>query len=129
MLALGKRMTDFSLQGGFSLHFTMNQAHVLWPFAHSCNKAQQAGLVGMRRVTAERANVCADINTLVVDIDITAAWAIFLNQVAQCALRLIADKQHIVARLIEHGFEIVDDAATAAHAATGNHNGWTFTVG
>src|SRR5574344_1252166 len=105
----------------------MNQAHVLWPFAHPSNKAQQAGLVGMRGVTAERANFCADINTLVGDIDITAAWAIFLNQVAQCALRLIADKQHIVARFIEHGFEIVDDAAPAAHAATSKHNGWTFT--
>lgn len=42
----------------------------------------------------------------------------------RCAFGLVANEQDVVPFIAQHGFEVIDDATTTAHAATGYHDSW-----
>ncbi len=45
------------------------------------------------------------------------------------ALGLVADEQDVVPRVMQHGLEVVDDAATCAHAVARDDDGGTCGLG
>ncbi|MNN61519.1 hypothetical protein D3C81_1767590 [compost metagenome] len=90
---------------------------------HACHEVHQPLLVGMGRIAADRVNTGADLEALVIEVDITALGAELLNHLAGCAACLIAHEQHVMAFVAEHGLQVVDDAAATAHAVAGYHDG------
>ncbi len=94
----------------------MNQPNLAWPLLHPGDEADQVGLVRVRRVAANRIDAGADVDALAVEVDVPAFRAVSLNVPARRALALIAHEQHMVARVTQHGLEIVDDAPSGTHA-------------
>ena len=76
----------------------------------------------MGAVPGQRVHPGADVEALAVQCHPAAAGAVALDGAPRGARGLVADKQHIVARVTEHRFQVVDDATARAHAAGGNHD-------
>lgn len=45
------------------------------------------------------------------------------------ALGLVTNEQNVVPLIPQHGLEVIDDATAAAHAATGDDDGWACSLG
>ena len=71
----------------------------------------------------------ADVVALAVEHHITAAWTMVLDVAPRRALGLVADEEDVVARVAEHGLEIVHHPAAGAHAAGGDDHGGLAAVG
>src|SRR5690606_34379198 len=115
----GQRMGQ--LAPGFAL--SVDQANLCRPVAHAGDEIHQATLVGMGGIATQGDDAGTDIDTFAIQIDVTAAWAVGLDGVPGRATRLVADEQHIVAAVAEHGLEVVDDAPARAHAIAGDDDG------
>lgn len=68
-------------------------------------------------------HACTNLVALPIELHIAFAWTEALNSVAGRASGLVADEQHIMAWVARHGLEVVDDAATGAHAIAGDDDG------
>lgn len=66
----------------------------------------------------------ANLKVLTIKLNITTTRAARLDSAANGALGLKANEQQIVARIVKHGLEVVDDTATGAHSIAGNHDSW-----
>src|SRR5690606_37419249 len=77
---------------------------------------------------ADNLNTGVDGDPLSVQHHITVLRGVALEIAAGGALRLVADKDHIGAGVGQQRLEVVDDAASGAHAAGGNHNGGAAAV-
>ncbi|KIQ00066.1 hypothetical protein RU08_11660 [Pseudomonas fulva] len=60
---------------------------------------------------------------LEVDIHISLLRPEALYGVARRSPGLVADEQHVVSRVAEHGLEVVDDTAAGAHAVASDDDG------
>ncbi len=103
----------------------MDNPYLAGPTAHTRDKPQQALLIGMGRVAADYIDFGANFITITIQIDITSARTIPLDGAPCGALGLVADKQHVMPWVMQHGFKIIDDSTTAAHATAGNNDGRT----
>lgn len=101
----------------------MHQPYFTGPVAHAGDEVHQAFLVGMGGVAAQGVDASLDLDALAFQADITTAWAVLLDGVTGGAFGLVADEDHVVARVTEHGLEVIDDAPGAAHAIAGDDNG------
>ncbi|MCY1311566.1 hypothetical protein D9M70_618800 [compost metagenome] len=90
---------------------------------HAGHEIHQTLLVRMGGVAANRVDAGANIETLAVQFDVTTLRAMLLDDSPRRALGLIANEQHVMAFVAKHGLQVVDDAAAAAHAVAGNHDG------
>lgn len=83
----------------------------------------------MGGVAADTGDTGADIEALAIQIDIAAFRAVGLDGVPWGALGLMANEDNVVSLIAEHGFQVIDDTAAAAHAATGDDDGGTGGLG
>jgi len=90
------------------------------PVGHAGDEFDQAGLVGVGGVAADGLDAGADGVAFAVELHVAAFGAVGLDVAAGDAGGLVADEQHVVARVAEHRLEVVDDAAAGAHAAGGD---------
>ena len=68
-------------------------------------------------------HACTNLVALAVELHIAVARAKALNGMTWCAPGLIADEQHVMPRVAEQGFKVVDDATAGAHSVAGNDDG------
>lgn len=107
----------------------MHQAYLQRSIIHLSYKFDQSCLIRMRRIPADAVHACADIVALAIELYISVARAEALNSMAGRASALIADEQHVVPRVTQHGLEIVDDAAAGAHAVASDDDGRSGAAG
>lgn len=107
----------------------MHQPHLPRPLPHPGHEAHQAGLVRMSRIAAQGLDAGADGNAFPVEVNVAATRAVLLDRLARRALGLVADEQHVVPRIAEHGLEVVEDATAGAHAAGGDDDGRAGSLG
>lgn len=107
----------------------MHDLDLFRPVVHAGDELDQAGLVGVGGVAAEGFDAGADGVALAVELHVAALGAVGLDVAAGGAGGLVANEQHVVARVAEHRLEVVDDAAAGAHAAGGDDDGRAAAVG
>ena len=74
-------------------------------------------------------NTRFDCVALSIQIDITACGAVLLDLGTGGAVGLVTDENDIMPGVAKHGFEVINDSAGIAHAATGDDDGRLFGVG
>ncbi|MNN11859.1 hypothetical protein D3C81_1248340 [compost metagenome] len=96
----------------------MHKHYPFRPLLHPSHKLYQPFLIRMCRITAQGCHPGFDLIHLTLQVQHHKSLRTFtgLDHCARRALGLIADKQHLVARVAEHGLEVVDDTPTGTHA-------------
>src|SRR5690606_978627 len=122
-------LTQSICQLPLGLRFPMHQPNLARPFAHSGNEIDQATLVRMSRIAAQATDASANGVAFALEVDVTALRTVSLDRIARRSFGLVAHKQNIVARVAEHGLEVVDDASAGAHAVASNDDGGTCGTG
>ncbi len=79
----------------------------------------------MGRIAAYGMNLSVNVIALPVQICIAATRAIGLDGPARGALSLVADEEDVVPRVVQHGFQIIDNSTAAAHSVPCNDDGRT----
>jgi len=90
---------------------------------HAGNKTNQAPLICMGRITAYGIHLSTNVIALPVKLLITTKRAKALDLPRGCAICPVANEQHIMLRIAQHSFEVVDDTPTGAHTVTHNGDG------
>ncbi|GBH16401.1 Uncharacterized conserved protein [Pseudomonas syringae pv. actinidiae] len=101
----------------------MHKANLCRPLIHTRDEFDKFGLISVGRIAFGGVNCSANIETLVIQLDVSARRAMRLNGSARRSLPLITDKHHIMPRIAQHGFQVIDDPAAGTHAVTGDDNG------
>src|SRR5690606_33841791 len=99
------------------------------PLLHPSHKFHQPALIRMGRVATDAANASADIDAFTIQVYIAAFRTVGLDGVPWCAFGLVANEKDVVPFVAQHGFQVIDNAATRAHATTGNHDGGACRLG
>ncbi len=113
----------------FGLLLAMHHPNLSRPLLHPSHKFHQPFLIRVGRVATDAVNASADIEALTIQVYIAAFRAEGLDRVPGRAFGLVADEEDVVPFVAQHGFQVIDDAATRAHAATGNHDGGAGSLG
>src|SRR5690606_2441905 len=92
-------------------------------FAHAGGEVDQALLVGVGGVAVQGGDAGFYIDAFAVQVDVAACGAVLLDGLAGCAFGLVTHEHDVMARVAEHGFQVVDDAATGTHSAGGDDDG------
>ncbi len=102
---------------------TMYNTYLCRPLLHPSHKTHQPVLIRMGRVATDAGDTGADIEAFAIQVYIAAFRTVGLDSVPRRAFGLVADEEDVVLFVAQHGFQVIDDAATRAHATTGNHDG------
>lgn len=81
----------------------MHQPNLSRPLLHRRDKTNQPRLIGMRLVPANAMHTCANVIALSIEFHVTVARTETLNGMAWRASGLVADKQHVVPWVAQHG--------------------------
>src|SRR5690606_36725678 len=100
----------------------MHHPYLSRPLLHLSHKIHQPVLIRMGRVVTDAANASTDIEALAIQDYIAAFRTVGLDGVPWCAFGLVANEKDVVPFVAQPGFQVIDDAATRAHATTGNHD-------
>jgi hypothetical protein len=84
---LGVPLPDRCRQRLLGAHVAVHQTDLPWLAAHACDEVQQILLVGVRRIAAEDVNAGANRVALTIEIDMTAARAVFAGCPGPACLR------------------------------------------
>lgn len=79
----------------------------------------------MGRVATDAANASTDIEAFTIQVYIAAFRTVGLDGVPWCAFGLVANEKDVVPFVAQHGFEVIDDASTRAHAVACDDDGGT----
>src|SRR5690606_31569054 len=93
------------------------------PLLHPSHKFHQPFLIRVGRVATDAVNASADIEALTIQVYIAAFRTVGLDGVPWCAFGLVTNEKDVVPFVAQHGFQVIDDAATRAHATTGDDDG------
>src|SRR5690606_31918265 len=107
----------------------MHHPNLRRPLLHPSHKTHQPVLIRMGRIATDAANASTDIEAFAIQVYIAAFRTVGLDGMPWRAFGLVADKENVVPFVAQHGFQVIDDAATRAHATTGNHDGGACSLG
>src|SRR5690606_32785855 len=98
----------------------MHHPYLSRPPLHPSHKTHQPILIRMGRVATDAANASTDIEAFTIQVYIAAFRTVGLDGVPWRAFGLVANEKDVVPFVAQHGFQVIDDAATRAHATTGD---------
>ena len=114
---------QFLLKLALCRFIAMHQANLFGLAANTFDKAKQIGLISMGRIPSNSMNPGAYGETPAIQLHITVRRTIFLNSPSRCTGSLVPHKQHIMAWIMQHRFQIIDYPTAATHTTGGNHHG------
>lgn len=91
-------------------------------FPHAGDEPYQPLLVGVGGIAAQAIDACLDgVGFPVQGYSAALPFPLYLSP--RCAFALVAHEQHIMPGIVQHRLQVVDDAATSAHATARDHHG------
>lgn len=103
------------------LPISVNETNGAGPLLHSLHKVEQVLLVGMGGVTPNGGDTGPNGVPFAIKLNPSMLRPVFLDGAAGRSDGLVADKQHMMSRVFNHGFEVVDHPTPGCHAAGGEY--------